>query len=283
MPELPELEITKEFLQEHLVGRRIEKVEVLRPIVVRNLTDLDFTSLEGQAFTEVGRRGKYLIFSLDALYLVINPMLSGRLHFCPSTERRLAKTFVIWQMQDGIDLRYVDEKQMGKIYLTPDLSLVPGFAIQGPEALGVTFEAFKERLRRHRGEIKGVLINQAFVAGIGNAYADEILFRAGVYPFKRRPRLTGEEIRRLYEAMRGVLEENIATIRERMGDQIHLKFRDTLAVHGKGGSPCPRCGTPISEVRARGRLTNFCRSCQPGIMIGRSRDLEVRRPKEQGS
>ncbi len=273
MPELPELEVAKEFLQEHVVGRRIEKVEVLRPIVVRNLSDLDFVALEGQAFTKVGRRGKYLIFSLDGLYLVINPMLSGRLYFCSSIERRLVKTFAIWHLQDGIDLRYVDEKQMGKIYLTPDLSLVPGFARQGPEALEVTFEAFKERLKRHRGEIKGVLVNQAFVAGIGNAYADEILFRAGVYPFKRRPSLTGEEIRRLYEAMRGVLEESIATIRERMDDQIHLKFRDTLAVHGKGGFPCPRCGTPISEVRARGRLTNFCRSCQPGIMIGRFRSL----------
>jgi len=204
---------------------------------------------------------------------VINPMLSGRLYFCPSTERRLAKTFVIWHLEDGIDLRYVDEKQMGKIYLTPDLSLVPGFAMQGPEALEVTFESFKERLKRHRGEIKGVLINQAFVAGIGNAYADEILFRAGVYPFKRRPGLTEGEIRRLYEAMCAVLEESIATIREQMGDHIHLKFRDFLAVHGRGGSPCPRCGTPISEVSARNRLTNFCRSCQPGIMIGHSRNL----------
>lgn len=273
MPELPELEVTKEFLQEHVVGRRIEKVEVLQPIVVRSLTDREFTPLEGQAFTEVGRRGKYLVFSLDALYLVINPMLSGRLYFCLSVERRLAKTFVIWHLQSGIDLRYVDEREMGKIYLTPDLSLVPGFAMQGPEALEVTFEAFKERLKRHRGEIKGVLIKQTFVAGIGNAYADEILFRAGVYPFQRRPGLTGEETRRVYEAMRAVLEESIATIRERMGDQIHLKFRDFLAVHGKGGSPCPRCGTSISEVRARGRLTNFCRSYQPGIMIGHSRSL----------
>lgn len=273
MPELPELEVVKDFLAVHLVGSRIEKVEVLRPIVVRNLTDLDFTSLEGQAFTKVERRGKFLIFSLDALYLVINLMLSGRLYFCPSTERRLAKTFVIWHLEDGFNLRYVDEKQMGKVYLTADLSLVPGFGLQGPEALEVTFEAFKERLKRHRGEIKGVLINQAFVAGIGNAYADEILFRAGVYPFKRRPGLTEGEIRRLYEAMRAVLEESISTIREQMGDQIHLKFRDFLAVHGKGGSPCPRCGTPISEVRARGRLTNFCRSCQPGIMIGKSRSL----------
>ncbi|HAL62378.1 MAG TPA: hypothetical protein DCP08_08240 [Chloroflexi bacterium] len=274
MPELPELEVMKDILQDNLPGRRIEGVEIPRPIVVRNLTELHSSHLVGKAFTRVQRRGKFLILSLDSSdHLVINLMLSGQLYFCPSPQRRLAKTFIILRLEGDMDLRYVDARQMGKVYLTRDLSLVPGFARQGPEALEVTFESFKERLKRHRGEIKGVVINQVFVAGIGNAYADEILFRAGVYPFKREPCLTGKEIRRLYEAMRAVLEESIAIIRERMGDQIHLKFRDFLAVHGKGGSPCPRCGTPISEVRARGRLTNFCRSCQPGIMIGRSCSL----------
>ncbi len=272
MPELPELEVMKGFLQDNLLGRRVEGVEILRPIVFRNLTEFDPFHLVGKAFTRVQRRGKFLIFSLDPSdYLVINPMLSGQIYFCPSSQRRLAKTFIILRLEGGMDLRYVDAKQMGKVYLTRDLSLVPGFASQGPEALGVTLEEFMERLRRHRGEIKGILTNQAFLAGIGNAYADEILFCAGVYPFKKRPHLSKEEVERLYEAMRGVLLENIHRLQEEMGDQIHLKFRDSLSVHGKGGSPCPRCGTAISEVRARGRLTNFCRRCQPGIMVGTRR------------
>jgi formamidopyrimidine-DNA glycosylase len=200
-------------------------------------------------------------------------MLSGRLYYCRPQEKRLAYTFLILHMVQGMDLRYVDSKQMGKVYLTAETSLVPGFARQGPEALEVTEEEFKERLKGHRGEIKGVLCNQAFLAGIGNAYADEILFEASLYPFVRRPRLKGEEVERLYRAMRAVLVRSVERVREEMGEEIHLKPREFLAVHGKGGSPCPRCGTPISEVKARGRATNFCRRCQPGIMVGPSRSL----------
>ena len=112
-----------------------------------------------------------------------------------------------------------------------------------------------------------MLANQAILAGIGNAYADEILFKARLYPFRKRPSLSGEEVESLYQAMRRVLLEAILVLRERVGDDIDVKIRDFLSVHGKGGSPCPRCGTPISEIKARNRLTNFCRNCQPGRMI----------------
>jgi len=170
-----------------------------------------------------------------------------------------------------VDLRYADLKTMGKVYLTRDLDLIPGFAEQGSEALDpqLTLEHFQERLRRRQGEIKGILTNQAVLAGIGNAYADEILFRAGLYPFRKRPSLSAEEVERLYQAIRSVLSEAIITLRERMGDDIDIKLRDFLEVHGKGGTPCPLCGTSISEIRARNRLTNFCGTCQPGTMIGR--------------
>ena len=124
-------------------------------------------------------------------------------------------------------------------------------------------------MRRHRGEIKGILINARFVTGIGNAYADEICFHAGIYPFRKRPTLSPEEIERLYEAMRSTLIEAIVQVRQRMGVDIHTKPRDFLAVHGKGGQPCPRCGASISEIKARRRLTNFCRRCQPGSLIAR--------------
>jgi formamidopyrimidine-DNA glycosylase len=272
MPELPDLEVIKEYLQEVLPGQRIEEVELLRPIVMRNLTAGDpVSSLMGKEFTAVQRRGKFLLFDLEGgEKLAINPMLAGHLQYCPPDERRKAKTFLVLHLSGGMDLRYVDDKTMGKIYLTRDLELIPGFAAQGPEALDpeLTLEAFQVRLQRRRGEIKGILTNQAFLAGIGNAYADEILFRAGLYPFRKRPSLSAEEVERLYHAMGSVLSEAIVTLRERMGDEIHIKVRDFLQVHGKGGSPCPRCGTIISEIRVRNRLTNFCRTCQPGRMIG---------------
>ena len=272
MPELPDLEVIKEFLQDHIVGQEIAEVEVVRPIVVRNLAGGDFAlRLTGQRIERVHRRGKFLILALDSGdYLVINPMLAGRLHYAPRRERRLRKTFVVLHLADGMDLRYADARTMGKVYLTDDLAEVPGFADLGPEALDpdLTLDIFKERLRKYRGEIKGVLTRQSFVAGIGNAYADEICWRAGVYPFRKRPRLSDEEMARLYEAMHEVLNEAIATLRERVGADIHVEIRDFLKVHGRGGQPCPRCGTTISEIRARQRLTNFCRQCQPGSLIG---------------
>lgn len=153
--------------------------------------------------------------------------------------------------------------------MTDDLAKVPGFAELGPEALDpdLTLNLFRERLRKYRGEIKGVLTRQSFVAGIGNTYADEICWQARVYPFRKRPKLSDEDILHLYEAMHEVLNEAIATLRERVGADIHVEIRDFLKVHGRGGQPCPRCGTTISEIRARRRLTNFCRQCQPGSLI----------------
>jgi formamidopyrimidine-DNA glycosylase len=122
-------------------------------------------------------------------------------------------------------------------------------------------------LKPHRGEIKGILTRGEFIAGIGNAYADEILWNARLHPYRKRTQLTSEEIARLYEAMQSTLRDAVARVRAEMGEQIHVKPRDFLAVHLKTGKPCPRCGTPISLVGANQRITNFCRTCQPGGLI----------------
>ncbi len=271
MPELPDLEIIKEFLQQRLIGLVIEGAEVRRPLIVRALVGQDFEArLRGQEITGVTRRGKNLLFHLSrGDYCVVNPMLAGRLHYNTRGGRPLRGLAVVLHLSNGMDLGYTDPVKMGKVYLTNDLALVPRFSSQGPEALDpqLTLAGFRERLRPRRGEIKGVLTNQEAVAGIGNAYADEILFRARIYPFRKVTRLTEAEIARLYEAMRSVLSEAIATLRERVGEDIHLEVRDFLAVHGKGGQPCPRCGATISEIKAHQQITSFCRACQPGTLI----------------
>jgi len=273
VPELPELEIIKEFLQVHLVGQMITEVEIRRPLVLRDLVGGGFApSLTGHSFVAVARRGKFLLCTLSGgRTLAINPMLSGRLQLCSPETRRLPHMQLTLRLSGGQELRYADRKSMGKLYLTDDLVLIPGWLEMGPDALDpeLTLDRFRERLRRHHGEIKGILTNARFVAGIGNAYADEICFHARLYPFRKRPTLSPEEIERLYEAMRGTLTEAIVQVRQRMGSDIHTEPRDFLAVHGKGGQPCPRCGTPISEIKARRRLTNFCRHCQPGSLIAR--------------
>ena len=272
MPELPELEIVQQVLQRRVVGATIENVLVLPPggaIVVRDLTQRGFAQeLTDATITSIARRGKFLVFSFDSsLFLVINPKLTGRLQLAAPTEKRLAKTHVVFSLSTGRELRYVDQKRMGQLYLTREPALVPGFAGMGPEPFDISLDEFRERLRPFRGEIKGVLTRGEFVAGIGNAYADEILWNARLHPYRKRTQLTPEEIERLYHAMQTTLRDATAQVRAEMGESIHLKPRDFLSVHMKTGEPCPRCGTPISLVGANQRITNFCRTCQPGGLI----------------
>jgi formamidopyrimidine-DNA glycosylase len=272
MPELPELEVVRDVLQRRVAGATIENVQVLPPggaIVVRDLTQSGFApALTGATITSVARRGKFLVFAFESpVFLVINPKLSGRLQLAAPTEKRFAKTHVIFALSSGNELRYLDQKRMGQLYLTRELALVPGFAGLGPEPFDISLDEFRERVRPFRGEIKGVLTRGECVAGIGNAYADEILWNARLHPYRKRTQLTPEEIERLYRAMRATLRDATEHVRAEMGESIHREPRDFLAVHMKTGEPCPRCGTPISLVGANQRITNFCRTCQPGGLI----------------
>jgi len=156
---------------------------------------------------------------------------------------------------------------MGQLYLTAALEDVPLFNEMGPEALVVSADEFAARLKSFRGEVKGILVRAEFLAGIGNAYADEILWAAGLHPYRKRTSLTPQEVRTLYDAMGDVLRASIEKVRLEMGEQVHLKPRDFFAVHMRGGQACPRCGTTISAVTANQRITNFCRTCQPGGLI----------------
>jgi formamidopyrimidine-DNA glycosylase len=275
MPELPELEVVREVLQRRLVGQAIQAVKIIPPggpIVVRDLTNLGFAAaLTGAAFRQVARRGKFLIFSFQAagspVYLALNPKLSGRLQLAAPAEKLRPKTQVVFSLANGAQLRYLDPKQMGQLYLVHDLAKVPDYASLGPEALEISLDEFRARLKPFRGEIKGLLTRGDFVAGIGNAYADEILWQARLHPYRKRTQLSPEQIEALYTAMRVTLLGAIEKIRVEMQEDIEREPRDFLAVHMKTGQPCPRCGTPISMVSANQRITNFCRTCQPGGLI----------------
>jgi formamidopyrimidine-DNA glycosylase len=273
MPELPDLQVIREFLAPRLVGVPIVAAEVLRPIPVRNLLGGDLAGrLVNRWFVDVSRRGKFLLLPLDSgATLVINPMLAGRIRYGEPRSRVRVRDVLVLSLDDGNELRYHDAVDMGKVYLTDDLDRIPTYADQGPEADDpeLTLEVFRRRLRRHPGEIKWILTNQRFVAGIGNAYADEILWRAGIYPFRRRPSLSEDEVVALYAAMGEVLAESLETLRERVGEDIDVEIRDFLAVHGRAGEPCPRCGSTVSEVKRERRATHFCRTCQPGLMLRR--------------
>lgn len=276
MPEAPELQVAVEFLRTRLPGQSIAAAQSLRPGVVRsplaNMTD----DAVGREFVSIQRRGKFLLLELSGGYtVIINPKLTGGLQYVSGKQRVLKKTCVRFGLSDGNDLRYVDDRQMGQFYYLPgaQVETVPGLAEQGPDVLdSISFEDFQTNLKGFSGEIKGVLTRGHVISGIGNAYADEILFRAGVYPFKKRRALSDDELRRIHRCSRQVVLDAIVAVRQRMGDQIDRgnidhKARDFLAVHNKGGQPCPQCGNIITELRANQRITSYCRRCQPGMLL----------------
>ncbi len=271
MPELPDLHVIVHFLHERLVGEQLDTVDIVRPIIARDLTQKGWTEqLVGQYVQEVLRRGKFLLVSWSKpVWLVVNPMRSGRLRYWPMRHNDKTRPCIRLDFSRGAVLEYSDPDMMGKVYLTASPVDVPGFSELGPDALdpGLTAAAFAERLPHYRGEVKGVLVNQRFVAGIGNAYADEILFAAGIYPYRKVCSLTPVEVDRLHASVQAVLFKAITVLTERVEADIHVELRDFMQVHGRGAQACPRCGSPISQVTARGRLTNYCRNCQPGLLV----------------
>lgn len=274
MPELPELEVVCEVLQRKVAGHSVRSVRVAPrggPIVIRDLSHSGFAEgLVGRRLVGFSRRGKFIRFALepDDLTLVVNPKLTGRFQLCGPRAKKAGPVHVTLELDTSdLELRYVDDKRMGQLYLTPDEHLIPTFDQMGPEATDIDLQGFQARLRTYRGEIKGILTRSAFVAGIGNAYADEILWQARLNPYRKRPALNEAEVERLYSAMKEVLSQATLKVREEMGEDIHRKPRDFFNVHMRGGQPCPRCGSTISSVTAHQKITNFCRTCQPGGLI----------------
>ena len=278
MPEIPELQHIARVLTERLAGRTITDIDIQKPIVIR-LPREDFEAgLLGAQFRCVERTGKFLLFHTNRdSVLAVNPMLNGRFQWTAGpdgTRKSHARTCFTLKFQhvqdqgdEELGIRYIDERYLGKVYLVDaeDLDQVPVLNEQGPDALDPELDeaAFLQRLKRYRGQVKNALVNAKFIAGIGNAYSDEVLFNAGIHPFTRISTLDDERRARLYRAMHETLNWAAEMAAEEIGQKIERKPRDFLNVHRKGGQPCPRCASPISEVSPNRRITSFCRACQP--------------------
>jgi len=291
VPELPDVAILADAFHAGLSGRTLRSVEVRHPFVLRATPD-EVTALHGQRLETAARRGKFLVFTFERDRLVANAMLSGRFRMSTagSGKRLLGAREALlfffgsrpsppvdvaawtrgaaWLPPSGAtaELGYRDATQMGRLYVLPagTSRAVPGWEEQGPDADDpeLDLDEWRQRIRRHPGELKALLRNQAFVAGIGNAYSDEILHAAQLLPFRKRTTLAAEEVDALYQATRSVLPRAIGVLRERVPPTFETELRDFLAVHNKGGRPCPRCGTRITEVSAGGIATSYCRGCQ---------------------
>ncbi len=273
MPEAPDLKVVSEILTRRVVALSVTGAVVHKPTVLRLMASEDFPAdVVGRTVEAAFPKGKFLFTTLSGgTQLVINPMLTGAVQVCASSEKPFRRTRLTLNLAGGTDLRYLDDREMGRVYYARNEQLpqVPQLEEQGPDVLDgeATFEEFKARLRPYYGEIKGILCRGTVLSGIGNAYSDEILFDCGISPFRKRRSLTDDELKRLHYSAGKVVAEATDVLRERMGDASHQKIRDFLKVHNKGGDPCPACGGHITQLTANQRITSYCRRCQPGMLV----------------
>jgi formamidopyrimidine-DNA glycosylase len=293
VPELPDLAILADALDTALSGRVLSAAATPQSLVLRG-TPAELDALRGQSLKQLYRRGKFLVFEFERDRAIINPMLTGRLGLAApgikawpqvaavltfdsaAGKARSKPPLPVWpglgaawlpSRDQAVEMRYRDATRMGKIYVLPaggPARVVAGWDEQGPDAddSSLTIDVWRARIARYSGELKNLLRNQQFVAGIGNGYSDEILWEARLAPFRKRSSLVATEVDALYEATQKVLAWAIQQLRLLVPPRLEVEQRAFLRVHRKGGQACPRCGTKISEVSAGGFVTSYCRSCQ---------------------
>ncbi len=293
MPELPEVTALAEFLRERAVGRRIERVEVAAISVLKTY-DPPVTAVAGRQVTGTARHGKFLdvIIGGDGdggragaadggrggpgpqgpLHLVVHLARAGWLQyreaFSAGTPLKPGKGPIALRVRlddgSGFDLTEAGTQKKLAAYLVSDPALVPGVAKLGPDALAADPAIFAERLRSRRGQLKGVLTDQSVLAGVGNAYSDEILHAARLSPFALTDKLTDEAMTRLYSATRAVLADAVQRSVGQRAATLKSEKRSGLAVHARTGLPCPICGDTIREVSFADSSLQYCPTCQTG-------------------
>lgn len=267
MPELPDLEVIRENLASRLLGREVRAVTVRRPGLVQAGPN-NLSPLLHRTLTEISRRGKYLLFHFqDGPILMVHLMRYGWLWHGPSRYEVTKTTTLVLSFSDDTDLRLIEPgtPQIAGVWLYNNLAEAEPLKKLGPEPFwpDFTLEFFSQALGKKRRMVKKILTDQSIVAGIGNAYADEILFWARLSPFRYAHTLTEEELMRLWKAIPETLRWAIAQIKGRVGENLFDKeIRDFLFVHGRAGAPCRVCGSPVEEVLFEGQRTDYCPRCQ---------------------
>ena len=275
MPEAPELYLIREWMEPRLLDREVIGFRTLRPLVLRNMLDVPAEkALVGRRFESVERDGKLLMFGFDkGLSMVVSPMLAGELRLVEVGARVQSSVILEIEISGGESLRYLDQRRMGQVYLlqTAEVHRLARLERQGPDVLDspLDYDEMCAALRGYRGELKNVLTGGKFVGGLGNAYADEVLWSAKLSPFVKVSALTEADRLRLHVALTSGILGYVGDLRSAFAREglEPRKFRSVLRIHGQAGKPCPECGTRISAVKARRRETNFCRKCQPGSLF----------------
>jgi formamidopyrimidine-DNA glycosylase len=269
VPEIPDVTVYVERLQAHVGGKRLERVRIASPFVVRSY-DPPIREAEGKRVLELLRIGKRIVLGLEGdLFLVIHLMISGRLRWRPSGAAVPKKVgLAAFDFESGtLVFTEASSKKRASLHLVRGRPALGQFERGGIEPLTASLSEFRAALLRENRTLKRALTDPRLISGIGNAYSDEILFAAGLSPVKRTHQLGDEEIEKLWAKTRTTLEHWIEKTRAEVGDgfpETVTAFRDGMAVHGRYKQPCPVCETPVQRIRYAENEVNYCPRCQTG-------------------
>lgn len=278
MPELPDIEVYIASLRRRVVGEPLERARVASAFLVRTF-DPPIKALEGRRITGVRRMGKRLVFDFDGdLHMVLHLMIAGRLRWREPGAKVPGKLgLAAFDFPAGtLLLTEASPKKRASIHVVRGEDAVRALDPGGLEPLGSSLADFAAALRSESHTVKRSLTDPHLFSGIGNAYSDEILWRAKLSPLKLTPKMTDEEIARLHDAVQVTLREWTERLAKETGDDFPEKvtaFRDEMAVHGKYRKPCPACGSPVQRIAYADNEANYCATCQTGGKLLADRSL----------
>lgn len=270
MPELPEVTALAAYLTERAAGHRVARADVAAINALKTY-DPPLSALAGRELTGAGRYGKFLDirFGGGELHLVVHLARAGWLHYresLPAAPPKPGKGPIAVRLRfdddSGFDLTEAGTQKRLAVYLVPDPAQVPGVARLGPDPLELSAAGFADRISGRRNQLKGVLTDQSVLAGIGNAYSDEILHTAKLSPFARADRLDKAALEALYEATQTVLRDAVKRAVGQRTATLKAEKRSGLAVHGRAGMPCPVCGDTVRTVSFSDSSLQYCPTCQ---------------------
>ena len=272
MPELTEVETVKESLKPRLLHRKITKVKIYHNnIIAYPKVDKFISNITNQEILDITRRGKFIVFELNNYYLLSHLRMEGKYFFKTSNDILSKHEHVVFTLDNNIELRYHDTRKFGKMYLIEKdkINDIPPLNALGKEPWDkeLTIDYLKDKYKSKRLPIKTILLDQSIIVGIGNIYADEILFLSKINPHKKCNELSNQELESIIVNTKLILEEAIkkggTTIKTYTSvDGVHGLFQEELLVHGKDNGICPICNTKIIKDKINGRGTYYCPSCQ---------------------
>ncbi|NLM63555.1 MAG: DNA-formamidopyrimidine glycosylase [Mollicutes bacterium] len=272
MPELPEVETVKEVLKTKILNKKIVDVKIFYEKTIEYPKVDEFKSkIINQQIVNIHRRGKWLMFELNDYYLLSHLRMEGKYNIKKTTEALDKHEHVVFVFDDKEELRYRDTRKFGKMNLVIkkeiyDFPVLKKLGLE-PDDDNLTVDYLKSKYKKKNLPIKSVLLDQQIIVGIGNIYADEILFLSKINPLKQAKKLTKQQLQLIIDNTRGVLKRAIkaggTTIRSYTSSEgVHGRFQQELLVHGKENEPCPQCNTPIIKIKVGGRGTYYCKNCQ---------------------